>query len=97
MFLVILNADIKFRHYFDMVVLNPPAIPFPNDVLALMDRTMELVDLLYWMPVQSEGSLGAVMTNSAVARPQNYGTAARPNPAMAIERGSSQEKENEVI
>jgi len=52
-FLVVLNADIKFRRYFEMVAMAPMA-PLPNDVLALMKRTMGLVDLLYWTPAPSK-------------------------------------------
>ena len=49
-FLVVLNAEISFRYYFEMLKTTPPAIPLPDDVLELMHRTCELVDLLYWKP-----------------------------------------------
>jgi len=52
-FLVILNADIKLRCYFEMFAMAPMA-PLPDDVLALMKCTMELVDLLYWTPAPSK-------------------------------------------
>lgn len=74
-FLVILNADIKFRRYFQMVGM----APLPNDVLALMKSTMELVDLLYWMPVPSK-SREKVVAVSFANRRQNPIRAARPNP-----------------
>jgi hypothetical protein len=57
-FLVVLNAGIKFERYFKMIQLHPPAIPLPDDVLTLMKRTMQLVDLIYWVPVPREGSTG---------------------------------------
>jgi len=44
-----------------MVALNPPVIPLPDDVFALVNRTLELVELLYWTPVSSTGSLGGPM------------------------------------
>jgi hypothetical protein len=47
-FLVVINADIKFRRYFEM---DPPTKPLPADIINLMRRTMHLVDLLYWKPV----------------------------------------------
>jgi hypothetical protein len=46
--LVILNAEIRFRRYLRMVEDDPPEVPLPDDVLNLMRRTMEFVDLLYW-------------------------------------------------
>ncbi|RDB28945.1 hypothetical protein Hypma_016031 [Hypsizygus marmoreus] len=58
-FFIVLNADIKFRRYFRMIQQDPPlAGPLPDDVLALMRRTMYLVDLLYWRPVPTKGSVG---------------------------------------
>jgi hypothetical protein len=54
-FLVILNADMKFRKYFE---LPPPAMPLPTNVLNLMCRTMELVDLLYWRPFPEVNTKG---------------------------------------
>jgi hypothetical protein len=48
-FFVILNAELKFRRYFTMInEREPPGVPLPEDVLRLMHRTIELVDLLYW-------------------------------------------------
>jgi hypothetical protein len=39
-FLVILNAEIKFHRYLHMIRQNPPATPLPDDVLALMHLTV---------------------------------------------------------
>jgi hypothetical protein len=58
-FLVIINAEIKFHRYFQMTEHHSPTIPLPAGVINLMQRTMELVDLLYWEPVATEGSKGA--------------------------------------
>ena len=57
-FLVILNAEIKFQRYLDRISHNPPATPLPADVLDLMHLTVELVHLLYWKPVPTKGSPG---------------------------------------
>ncbi len=53
-FLVILNAEIKFHRYLHMISRNPPTIPLPADVLNLMHLTVELVPLLYWNPVSTK-------------------------------------------
>jgi hypothetical protein len=58
-FLVALNAEIKFRRYLKMVRANAPPAPLPDHVLALMHRTIELVDLLYWWPISTKGSSGS--------------------------------------
>ena len=41
-----------------MIQEYPPTTPLPDDVLALMRRVVELVDLLYWAPVPTKGSKG---------------------------------------
>ncbi|KDR79727.1 hypothetical protein GALMADRAFT_136343 [Galerina marginata CBS 339.88] len=57
-FFVILGADIKFRRYFKWADANPASVQrLPEDVVALMRRTMELAALLYQkQPVPEEGS-----------------------------------------
>jgi len=45
-FLVVLNAEIKFRRYKRMGTM--PNLP--ADVEELMDKTIELVELIYWKP-----------------------------------------------
>jgi hypothetical protein len=57
-FLVILNAEIKFHRYLRMISEDPPTTPLPDDVLNLMELTVKLVHLLYWMPVPTKGSPG---------------------------------------
>ncbi|KAH9988099.1 hypothetical protein BJV74DRAFT_840036 [Russula compacta] len=47
-YLVVLNAELKFRRYLDMLNARPPSTPLPDDILSLMHRTNELVHLLYW-------------------------------------------------
>lgn len=62
-FLVILNAEIRFHHYLHLISQNPPTTPLPADVFDLIHLTVELVDLLYWKPVPTKGSQGeAVFT-----------------------------------
>ena len=56
-FLVILNAEIKFRRY--RLLLNNPD-PLPADVMELITKTMTLVELIYWRP--------SVRPNTAAAR-----------------------------
>ena len=45
-FLVVLNAEIKFRRFRRMA--NMPKLP--KDVEELMDKTTQLVELIYWKP-----------------------------------------------
>lgn len=44
-FLVVLNAEIKFRRYLRM-----SQAPLPADVMELIRKTIKLVDLIYWQP-----------------------------------------------
>ena len=48
-FLVVLNAEIKFRRYKRMQHLPD----LPKDVEDLIDTTIHLVDLIYWKPVET--------------------------------------------
>jgi hypothetical protein len=57
-FLVILNAEIKFRRYFEMIRSSPPPTPLPADVLDVMRSTIILVDLIYWRPIPLKGTKG---------------------------------------
>src|SRR6266511_232039 len=66
-FLVVLNAEISFQHYFEMLKTNPPANPLPSDVLALMYRTCELVELLYWKPTLQPFSQEKRMLTDSIA------------------------------
>jgi hypothetical protein len=50
-FLVTLNAERVFHHYFEKINVTPPPPPLPDHVLSLMHRTISLVRLLYWEPV----------------------------------------------
>lgn len=55
-----------------MIQQQPPTTPLPDDVLALMRRVVELVDLLYWVPVPTEGSKGhAVQTQRLSMKRKN--------------------------
>ena len=91
-FLVVMNAEIKFRRYFEMIRLYPPTTPLPAYVIDLMRRTMELVELLYWQPVPTVGSRGAQLLAKRLADRRKQPTrGARPDPAKTIERDSSEE------
>ena len=57
-FLVILNAEIRFHRYLHIISQTPPTTPLPANVLDLIHLTVELVDLLYWKPVPTKGSQG---------------------------------------
>ena len=46
-FLVVLNAEIKFRRY---LRFSQPQAPLPSDVMELVTKTLQLVDLIYWEP-----------------------------------------------
>jgi hypothetical protein len=46
-FLVVLNAEIKFRQY---LRLPQAQALLPADVMDLIRKTIELVDLIYWEP-----------------------------------------------
>lgn len=80
-FLVIINAEIKFHRYFAMP---QPTTPLPADVINLMRRTIHLVDLLYWQPVPEPGSRGEKVVAKMLA-------SRRKNP---LERNPDQEIEN---
>lgn len=57
-FLVILNAEIKFHWYLHMISQTLQKKPLPADVFNLMKLTVELVHQLYWIPVPTKGSQG---------------------------------------
>lgn len=65
-FLVAINAEIKFRRYFKMIENHPPPTPLPDDVITLMHRVIELVQLLYWTPVSQGYTKG---THKRAGRP----------------------------
>ena len=79
-FLVAINAEIKFRRYFKMIQKQPPMTALPDDVLALMHHVIELVDLLYWVPVPTKGSKGeAILAERAALKRKNPGRSGRPS------------------
>lgn len=92
-FLVILNAEIKFRRYSQEIQLNS----FPNvpqDILRIITRTLELADLIYWKPVPTEGSPGKAILDQKIANARrNTPRAARPDTRKTIERTLSEDAE----
>src|SRR5260221_7827194 len=57
-FLVILNAEIKFRRYLREI----PAPTLPDGVVELMHKTIHLVKLIYWDPVDRPGTRRAILS-----------------------------------
>ena len=94
-FLVVINAEIKFRRYFRMPA---PSTPLPADVLDLMRRTIALVKLLYWNPLPREGTPGERNRAQLLAQQRrNAPRAARPQqPLVDVETESETERENEA-
>ncbi|KAF8801382.1 hypothetical protein BYT27DRAFT_7115088, partial [Phlegmacium glaucopus] len=91
-FLVAINAEIKFRRYFKMIQQHPPTTALPDDVLALMRRVVELVDLLYWIPVPMEGSKGhAILAERALLKRKNPERAGRSSHPLYTETTSDVE------
>ena len=68
-FLVILNADVKFRRYLKMPT---PANPLPADVMELIHKTVELVDLIYWKPAIRPGTYAEECFQEYAATDLNY-------------------------
>ena len=73
-----------------MVQEYPPTTPLPDDVLALMRRVIELVDLLYWTPVPTKGSEGyaivaerAPLKSTEAASDEEGGMEGSPTPSKA--------------
>ena len=92
-FLVAINADQKFRRYYNMIERTPPPIPLPADVLALMDRVIELVELLYWVPKPHEGSRGeAEAAIRTATRRMGPGRAGRSSQPQYKETSSGEER-----
>ena len=93
-FLVAINAEIKFRRYFQEMRLNTLSSPLPDNVLALMNACIRLVDLIYWTPEPTEGSQGqAILDQRITDSPRNLPRTARPDPASMIESSSGEDTE----
>ena len=89
-FLVAINADIKFRRYFEMIQ-HPPTTPLPDDVLALMRHVVELVDLLYWEPVPAKGSVGEALQAERSLQHKNTERVAKASQLPYTEMASGEE------
>jgi hypothetical protein len=91
-FLVAINAEIKIRRFFKMIEQHPPPTALPDDVLALMRRVEELVDLLYWVPEPTMGSKGhAILTQRALMKRKIPERAGRPSQPLNTETTSDVE------
>jgi hypothetical protein len=96
-FLVALNADIKFRRYLKKIRHDPPVTPLPDDVLGLMRLTKDLVDEIYWDAKPRGGTPGEVIIAESLAQKRkNQERAARGDPAKSVE-SSSEEIEDEDV
>lgn len=92
-FLVILNAEIKFRRYSQEIQLNN-ITNVPQDILTLITRTVKLADSIYWKPVPTKGSPGKAILHQKIANARrNTPKAARPDTRKTIERTSSKDTE----
>lgn len=55
-----------------MIQEHPPTTALPDDVLALMRRVVEPVDLLYWVPAPTKGSKGyTILADRALLKRKN--------------------------
>ncbi|KAF8220871.1 hypothetical protein L208DRAFT_1416005 [Tricholoma matsutake] len=96
-FLVAINAELKFRRYFEEVLLNDRPSPLPADVHSLMQACINLIDLIYWTPKPTEGSKGHAILNQRIATAQRHlHRAARPDPARMMESSSREDTEMEA-
>lgn len=78
-FLVILNAEIKFRRYLRQIEGENPDGALPPHVRNLIQKTLDLVRLLYWTPVPTPGSYGEQMVAARiVSRRRNKDRTGRP-------------------
>ena len=79
-----------------MIQEYPPTTPLPDDVLALMRRVIELVDLLYWTPVPTKGSEGyAIVAERALLKREKSEIAGRSSQPQGTEAASDEERETE--
>jgi hypothetical protein len=75
-----------------MIQEHPPTTPLPDDVLALMRRVVELVDLLYWDPVPTKGSKGYTMlAERSLLKRKNPERAGRSSQPQYTETTSDEE------
>ena len=75
-----------------MIQQEPPTISLPDDVLALMGRVIELVDLLFWVPAPTKGSAGeALRARRAPLKRKNPERAAMPSQPRYTKMTSSEE------
>ncbi|KDR77749.1 hypothetical protein GALMADRAFT_155529 [Galerina marginata CBS 339.88] len=70
-FLVILNAEIKFRRYLRQQ--QPPPLPLSADIMTLIHLTTELVELIYWDPIiRPDTPAAQIFLNTAPSPREDY-------------------------
>jgi hypothetical protein len=75
-----------------MIQQHPPTTPLPDDILELLHRVVDLVDLLYWMPVPTKGSKGCAMqAERALLKRKNPERAGRSSQPQYTETRSDEE------
>lgn len=72
-----------------------PSLHLPADVLSLMHRTLQLVDLLYWMPTTPTKASPGEKIMADIIRRRNPGRKTRSGPSLLVERGSIEERKPE--
>lgn len=78
-----------------MIQRLPPTTALPDDVLALMHRIIELIDLLYWAPVPKKGSKGeAILARRVLLKRQNSEISSNP---CYVEKMSSEDNGGEDL
>ena len=58
---MILNAEIKFRRYLREA---PAPAALPSDVMELINKTIKLVELIYWDPVTWPGTRARMLADA---------------------------------
>jgi hypothetical protein len=93
-FLVALNAEIRFRRYLAKIEVDPPVTPLPGDVIDLIHRTQDLIEAIYWEAKPEKGSQGdKILAEEMARRRRNQARAARGDPATS----SSEDIEDEDV
>ncbi|KAF8798751.1 hypothetical protein BYT27DRAFT_7246269 [Phlegmacium glaucopus] len=74
-FLVIINAEIKFRRY----LRQAQSKSLPDDVMELINKTVELVDLIFWKPEVLLKEEGCLSSSALMDVDDDFGSASECN------------------